>query len=100
MATQKPKTAPLTPASLPEALRHIVLDFMQMEEFIKEPFIVTRADGIRFWDINEKEYLDGLAGVYVVGVGHNNRGVIDAIKAQLDTLAFAPPLHATTPPAS
>lgn len=99
MATQDPKMAPPTPAPLPEALRHIVLDFMQMEEFIKEPFVVTRADGIRFWDIHGKEYLDGLAGVYVVGVGHNNRRVIDAIKAQLDTLSFAPPLHATTPPA-
>lgn len=99
MTTHGKEGPPVDPASLPEALRHIVLDFMQMEEFIKEPFIVTRADGIRFWDIHGKEYLDGLAGVYVVNVGHNNRRVIEAMKAQLDTLAFAPPLHATTPPA-
>jgi adenosylmethionine-8-amino-7-oxononanoate aminotransferase len=82
-----------------EGLRHIVLDFMQMTEFVKDPFIVTRAEGIRFWDAHGKEYLDGLAGVFVVNVGHGNRRVIDAMKAQLDTLAFAPPLHATTPPA-
>lgn len=99
MVTQDKNPAPLAQDSLPEALRHIVLDFMQMEEFIKEPLIVARADGIRFWDAHGKEYLDGLAGVYVVNVGHNNRRVIDAMKAQLDTLAFAPPMHATTPPA-
>jgi adenosylmethionine-8-amino-7-oxononanoate aminotransferase len=99
MSMQGKQMGPLTQETLPEALRHIVLDFMQMEEFIKEPFIVARADGIRFWDIHGKEYLDGLAGVYVVNVGHNNRRVIDAMKTQLDTLAFAPPLHATTPPA-
>jgi adenosylmethionine-8-amino-7-oxononanoate aminotransferase len=86
-------------AALSEGMRHIVLDFMQMEEFVKEPFIVTRAEGIRFWDANGKEYLDGLAGVFVVNVGHGNRRVVEAMKAQLDTLAFGPPLHATTPPA-
>jgi len=85
--------------TMTEGLRHIVLDFIQMTEFVKEPFIVTRADGIRFWDAQGKEYLDGLAGVFVVNVGHGNRRVIDAMKAQLDTLAFAPPLHGTTPPA-
>jgi len=84
---------------LAEGLRHIVLDFMQMTEFVKDPFVVSRAEGVRFWDTHGKEYLDGLAGVFVVNVGHGNRRVIDAMKAQLDTLAFAPPLHATTPPA-
>ena len=85
--------------TMAEGLRHIVLDFIQMTEFVKEPFIVTRAEGIRFWDDHGREYLDGLSGVFVVNIGHGNRRVIDAMKAQLDTLAFAPPLHGTTPPA-
>ena len=29
-------------------LRHIMLDFRQMAKFVKEPFLVARADGIRF----------------------------------------------------
>ena len=37
--------------------------------------------------------------IYVVSVGHNNRRIIDAIKHQLDVLAFSPPMHGTNPPA-
>jgi len=80
-------------------LRHILLDFRQMQDFIREPFIVARADGIRYWDVTGKEYLDGLSGVFVVNVGHNNRAIVEAMKAQLDRVAFAPPLHGVTPPA-
>jgi adenosylmethionine-8-amino-7-oxononanoate aminotransferase len=32
-----------------------------------------------------------------VSVGHNNRRVIDAIRKQLDTLCFSPPMHGTNP---
>ncbi len=80
-------------------LHHILLDFRQMQDFIGEPFIVARAEGIRYWDVTGREYLDGLSGVFVVNVGHNNRTVIEAMKAQLDRVAFAPPLHGVTPPA-
>lgn len=99
MASLKDAPTPAGAGSMEAGLRHIVLDFMQMNDFVKDPFIVTRAEGIRFWDAHGKEYLDGLSGVFVVNVGHGNRRVIDAMKAQLDTLAFAPPLHATNPPA-
>jgi adenosylmethionine-8-amino-7-oxononanoate aminotransferase len=80
-----------------EALRHIMLDFRQMAEFVKEPFVVARADGIRFWDVHGKEYLDGLAGVYVVNVGYNNPRVVDAVRQQVQTLPFNPPMHGTNP---
>jgi adenosylmethionine-8-amino-7-oxononanoate aminotransferase len=99
MTPLPPEAAALDPATLTEDVRRLILDFMQMEEFARDPLVVTRADGVRFWDAQGREYLDGLAGIYVVNVGYNNRRVIDAMKAQLDTLTFAPPLHATTPPA-
>ena len=59
-----------------EFLRHIMLDYRQMTEFVKEPFLVAKADGIRFWDVHGKEYLDGLAGIFVVNVGYNNQRVL------------------------
>jgi len=83
----------------PDLLRHIVLDFQQMSEFVQQPLIMERADGVRYWDVDGKCYLDGLSGIFVVTVGHNNRRVIEAIKAQLDRMAFAPPLHGTNPAA-
>jgi adenosylmethionine-8-amino-7-oxononanoate aminotransferase len=78
-------------------LRHLMLDFRQMAEFVKDPFIVSRADGIRFWDVHGKEYLDGLAGIFVVNVGYNNPRVVEAMRRQLETLPFNPPMHGTNP---
>ncbi len=71
----------------------------QMAEWSKQPFLIERADGVYYWDTNGKKYLDGISGIYVANVGHNNRRVIDAIRAQVDTLAFSPPMHGTNPTA-
>ncbi len=77
----------------------LVLDFMQMEEFARDPFVVAEADGIRIRDTDGREYIDGLAGVFTVSLGHGNRAIVDAMTAQLQRLAFAPPLHGTNPAA-
>jgi adenosylmethionine-8-amino-7-oxononanoate aminotransferase len=69
----------------------------QMAEWSRHPFVMARADGVHYWDVAGKRYLDALSGIYVVSVGHNNRRVIDAIRRQLDTLAFSPPMHGTNP---
>src|SRR5947209_12814666 len=69
----------------------------QMAEWSKSPFIMARADGVHYWDVHGKRYLDALSGIYVVSVGHNNRRVIEAIHRQLDTLHFSPPMHGTNP---
>lgn len=69
----------------------------QMAEWSKDPLIMARADGVRYWDIHGREYLDALSGIYVVSVGHNNPRVIDAIHRQLETLHFSPPMHGTNP---
>src|SRR6516165_1504230 len=69
----------------------------QMAEWSKNPLIMARADGVHYWDVSGKRYLDALSGIYVVSVGHNNRRVIDAIHRQLDTLHFSPVMHGTNP---
>jgi len=50
-----------------------------------------------YWDVHGKRYLDALSGIYVVSVGHNNRRVMEALRAQLVTLCFSPPMHGTNP---
>ncbi len=79
-----------------EFLRHIFVRD-QMAEWSKQPFIMARADGVYYWDVHGKRYLDALSGIYVVGVGHNNRRVIEAIRQQLETLHFSPVMHGTNP---
>src|SRR5216684_2902444 len=77
-------------------LRHIFVRD-QMSEWSKNPLIMARADGVHYWDVQGKRYLDALSGIYVVSVGHNNRRVIEALHRQLDTLHFSPPMHGTNP---
>jgi adenosylmethionine-8-amino-7-oxononanoate aminotransferase len=69
----------------------------QMAEWSKQPLVMARADGVHYWDVRGKRYLDALSGIYVVSVGHNNRRVIEAIRRQLDRLHFSPPMHGTNP---
>jgi adenosylmethionine-8-amino-7-oxononanoate aminotransferase len=98
-----------TLASLPELiadaqtteerfLRHIFVRD-QMAEWSRHPLVMARADGMYYWDVAGKRYLDALSGIYVVSVGHNNRRVIEALRRQLDTLHFSPPMHGTNAPA-
>jgi adenosylmethionine-8-amino-7-oxononanoate aminotransferase len=69
----------------------------QMAEWSKSPLLMAKADGVHYWDNHGKRYLDALSGIYTVSVGHNNRRVIEAMKTQLDTLHFSPPMHGTNP---
>ncbi len=68
-----------------------------MAEWSKAPLLMSRADGVHYWDVQGKRYLDALSGIYVVSVGHNNRRVIDAIRKQFDVLHFSPPMHGSNP---
>lgn len=79
-----------------QALRHIFVRD-QMAEWSREPLVMQRADGVCYWDVHGKRYLDAISGIYVVSVGHNNRRVIDAVCRQLDELHFSPPMHGTNP---
>ncbi|MFH1086368.1 MAG: aspartate aminotransferase family protein [Chloroflexota bacterium] len=83
----------------PEYLKHTVLDFRQMSAFVEDPFIIDRAEGVRYWDVDGKSYLDALSGIFVVSLGHRNRRIIEAMKAQLEQLCFVPTLHAANAPA-
>jgi adenosylmethionine-8-amino-7-oxononanoate aminotransferase len=82
-----------------EDLKHIFLDLKQMKTFMRDPLIVEKAEGVWYWDIDGNRILDGISGIFVVTVGHNNRRVIDSMKRQLELVAFSPPLHGTNLPA-
>ena len=77
----------------------LFLDFMQMQEFAKDPLIFTEARGSRLITSDGREFIDGLSGVFVTSLGQGNQAVITAMTEQLKRLSFAPPLHGTTPPA-
>ncbi len=45
---------------------------------------IVKADGSKMWDVNEKEYIDLIAGISVCNIGHRHPKVVDAIKKQTD----------------
>jgi len=57
----------------------------------------VRGEGCRLWDRDGKEYLDFLAGLAVVGLGHAHPEVADAIAAQARTLLHVSNLFGTEP---
>jgi len=78
-----------------EHLRRMVLDFIQMYEFMQEPLVFDRGEGIWVWDVRGERYLDGISGVWVVALGHGNRRVAEAIRQQLEKLEFCSPILST-----
>ena len=71
-------------------IARIMVDFKQMKQFVEDPLVFERGQGIHLWDVHGKEYIDGLAGVFVASVGHANPAIIETIAEQLHTLTFAP----------
>src|SRR4051794_4658297 len=69
----------------------------QMAEWSKHPLVMARAEGVHYWDVAGKRYLDALSGIYVASLGHNNAKVVDAVRRQMDVLCFSPPMHGTNP---
>src|SRR5829696_7030677 len=59
------------------------------------PIPMERAEGVYFWDANGKRYLDLNSQLMCVNIGHGDRRVIDAIKAQAEELVYAGPNMAT-----
>jgi adenosylmethionine-8-amino-7-oxononanoate aminotransferase len=96
MATTIPDVLSEAQTTEEKFLRHIFVRD-QMAEWSRAPLIMARADGVHYWDVAGKRYLDALSGIYVASVGHNNRRVIEAVRKQLDTLHFSPPMHGTNP---
>ena len=48
---------------------------------------LVRSEGVRVWDENGKEYIDGLGGLWYCQVGHSRPELIDAITEQLKKLS-------------
>jgi len=55
---------------------------------VKMP-IAVRGEGMYIYDKQGKRYLDGSGGAAVSSLGHSHPKVIEAIKNQLDSIAFA-----------
>ena len=61
--------------------------------------LCCQCEGVYLYDQNGKQYFDGSGGAAVSCLGHGDRDVIDAIKGQLDNIAYAHTSFFTSDPA-
>src|SRR3990172_4691191 len=65
--------------------------------YARFPVALVRGKGTRVWDANGKEYLDFVAGIAVVGLGHSHPAVVRAIERQARKLIHVSNLYHIAP---
>ena len=75
-------TAPDTQNWIAEGERYL------MNTGRRAPITIVRGEGSRVWDDNDKEYLDFLAGLAVLALGHCSPVVNDALRRQGEELVL------------
>jgi len=72
-------------------------DKVVMHTYGRQPLVLVKGEGCRVWDDSGKEYLDCLAGLAVVNLGHAHPEVARAAAAQLTQLVHVSNIYYTTP---
>ena len=81
-------------------LKHLVLHFTRGQAWSEGRIpMYERGDGCYLWDDEGRRYLDGLAGLFVVQIGHGRRDIAEAMGDQAMRLAYTPSWSATHPTA-
>ncbi len=65
--------------------------------YVRNPVEFVRGSGTRLWDAEGNEYLDFLAGISVLNVGHCHPRVVEAVREQAGRLTHATNLYYTEP---
>ena len=97
-ATRSPGTTPAGTAYADAARDHLWMHFTRHSTY--EPTgsggagtsvpIIVKGEGAYIWDDQGRKYLDALAGLFVVQVGHGREELAEAAAKQARELAFFP----------
>jgi beta-alanine--pyruvate transaminase len=73
------------------------MPFTANRQFKKAPRLLTRAEGMHYWDDQGRQILDGVAGLWCVNAGHARPRIVKAIQDQAAEMDFAPPFQMAHP---
>jgi beta-alanine--pyruvate transaminase len=76
--------------SRPNDLSAFWLPFTPNRNFKREPRMLTRAEGLYFYDESGRALLDTCSGLWCVNAGHGRKPIVDAIRKAAGDLDFAP----------
>jgi predicted acetylornithine/succinylornithine family transaminase len=79
-----------------QELRELERDYA-IPTYARAPVQFVRGSGCRLWDADGTEYLDFLAGISVLNVGHCHRRVVEAVRNQAGRLTHVTNLFYTEP---
>ena len=65
-----------------------------------ELLMIERSEGCYLWDDHGNKYLDGLAGLFCVNIGHGRADIAAAAARQIEQLSYATNWAAAHPPAA
>lgn len=72
------------------SLEHFWMPFTANRQFKQAPRLLARAHGMYYYTPEEREILDGTAGLWCVNAGHCREPIVEAIRKQAATMDFAP----------
>ncbi len=85
--------------NLRDRLEHLALNFTNNTQWRSPDLpIYERGEGCYLWDIEGRRWLDGLAGLFVVNIGHGRKDIAEAAANQMSRLAYSPAWQAAHPP--
>jgi acetylornithine/N-succinyldiaminopimelate aminotransferase len=79
-----------------EALRER-FEAAMMPNYGTPPLALARGEGCRVWDADGNQYLDLIAGIAVSALGHAHPAIVEAVSAQVGTLAHTSNLFVHEP---
>ena len=76
-----------------KAKKYTMFSFTGYTQKDYKPFYMKKADGIYVWDDNGKKYTELASQLCNVNIGFNNKNIIEAVKKQVEELAYVNPKH-------
>jgi adenosylmethionine-8-amino-7-oxononanoate aminotransferase len=91
---------PATASAVEQAARkHVWIHQLPWAEFESDYLrVFDRGEGARLYDVQGREYIDGISGLWVVNAGHGRREIAQAYADQAARLGYASSMSYTTTP--
>ena len=89
---------PITTADRqPNDLSAYFMPFTAQRQFKQAPRMLVSAEGMTYRTHDGRTVLDAAAGMWCVNAGHGREKIREAVKAQVDTMDYAPPFQMAHP---
>ena len=93
------QAAEATGSTVPAGMAAYWMPFTANRQFKKAPRLLTRAEGMHYWDDKGRQILDGVAGLWCVNAGPARPRIVQDIQQQAAEMDFCPPFQMAHPKA-